>query len=120
MSLLDLKQCALRRGYTVAAVRLSYRNLPELKGPVLVYLERDHYRHFAVLKGVHRDRVYLADPSRGNVRLSVERFAKEWPGIALILGSREGALPQSYPLKVAEQDLLHNETLTARRSLFIK
>ncbi|MBN1380909.1 MAG: peptidase C39 bacteriocin processing [Deltaproteobacteria bacterium] len=120
LSLLDLKQCALRRGYLAVAVRLSYTNLPELKGPVIVYLERDHYRHFAVLRGVYGDRVYLADPNRGNVRMLVDRFAMEWSGIALVLGRRDVGLPQKYPLKVEDGQIVQNETLAARRSLFTK
>jgi len=118
LSLLDLKNYAERRGYQAAGVRLNYASLPELKGPVLIHLERRGYRHFAVLKGVRGDRVYLADPSRGNVRLSVDRFAKEWSGVALVLGKPGFGLPQKYPLALDDQEPVANEILAARRSLF--
>jgi len=118
LSLLDLKTYAERRGYQAVGVKLNYASLPKLAGPVLIYLEREDYRHFAVLKGVRGDRIYLADPSLGNVRLSADRFAKEWSGVALVLGKSGFGLPQKYPLAVEDQKPVPNEVLAARRSLF--
>jgi predicted double-glycine peptidase len=118
LSLLDLKNYSERRGYQAVGVKLKYAGLPELKGPVLIHLERKDYRHFAVLKGVRGDRVYLADPSLGNVRLSIDRFAKEWTGIALVLGKQGFGLPWKYPLALDDQELAPNEMLNARESLF--
>jgi uncharacterized protein len=120
LSLLDLKRCAEQRGYQAVGVRLKYASLPRLKGPVLVYLEREDYRHFAVLKGVRGDRVYLADPSLGNVRMSIDRFAEEWSGIALVLGKKGFGLPQKYPLALDDQEPVQNELLEARRSLYVR
>jgi predicted double-glycine peptidase len=120
LSLLDLKLCAERRGYQAEGVKLNYASLPRLKGPVLIHLENEDYRHFAVLKGVRGDRVYLADPSRGNIRMSVNRFAKEWSGIALVLGKQGFGLPSKYPLALDDQEPVQNEVLAARRSLFTR
>jgi predicted double-glycine peptidase len=99
-------------------VKLKYAGLTQLKGPVLVYLEKDDYKHFAVLKGVAGDRVYLADPSRGNVRMAVFRFAEEWSGIALILGKKGFGLPQAYPLALDAQKLSPIEMQSARSALY--
>lgn len=118
LSLLDLKRYAEQRGYQAVAVRLNYANLLWLKGPVLIHLEREDYRHFAVLKGVRGDRVYLADPSRGNIRMSVNRFAQEWAGVALILGRKDFGLPGNDSLGLGDRDPVQNEMLNARRSLF--
>jgi len=120
LSLLDLRQEAERRGYQAVGVRLNLATLPRLTGPVLVHLERDDYRHFAVLKGVRGDRIYLADPSLGNVRRSVDRFANEWSGIALVLGKEGFGLPQQYPLALEDQHLVPNEALAARRSVLAR
>ena len=120
LSLLDLKLCAERMGYQAAGVRLNYASLPKLKGPVLIHLEQKDYKHFAVLKGVRGDRIYLADPSRGNIRMSVDRFAREWSGIALVLGKQGFGLPQKYPLALDDQEPVQNEILAARRSLFTR
>lgn len=120
LSLLDLKNYAERRGYQAAGVRLPLASLPRLTGPVLIHLEKKGYQHFAVLRGVRGDRIYLADPSLGNVRLSVDRFAKEWSGIALVLGRDGFGLPRTYPLAVEDQQPVPNEALAARRSLFVR
>jgi predicted double-glycine peptidase len=118
LSLLDLKRCAEGMGYQAAGVKLNYASLPKLKGPVLIHLEREDYRHFAVLKAVRGDRAYLADPSRGNIRMSMHRFAKEWTGVALVLGKQGFGLPGQYPLALDDQQPVQNELLAARRSLF--
>lgn len=118
LSLLDLKLCAERLGYQAVGVRLKYASLPQLKGPVLIHLETGEYRHFAVLKGARGDRLYLADPSRGNIRMSAERFAKAWSGVALVLGKQGFGLPEKYPLALEDQEPVQNEILAARRALF--
>jgi uncharacterized protein len=118
LSLLDLKRCAEKRDYQAITVKMTYASLPLLKGPILIHLVTDDYKHFAVLKGVWGDRIYLADPSRGNIRMSVDRFAKEWSGVALVLGRKNFGLPKSYPLALGDQDLGQNEMLDARKSLF--
>ena len=118
LSLLDLKKYSEQRGYQAVGVKLNYASLPKLMGPVLIHLERKDYRHFAVLRGVRGDRVYLADPSRGNIRMSIDRFAKEWSGIALVLGKQGFGLPKEYPLALEDQVTVPNEMLAARNSLF--
>lgn len=117
LSLLDLRLQAERMGYQAAGVRLNLAALPTLAGPVIVHLEGDDYKHFAVLKGIREDRIFLADPSLGNVRRSVDRFAAEWSGIALILGKQGFGLPQEHPLALDDRHLVPNEVLAARRAL---
>ena len=120
LSLLDLRLQAERMGYQAAGVRLEAASLPRLQGPVIVHLERGDYRHFAVLRGVRGDRVYLADPSLGNVRRSVDRFLTEWSGVALVLGKPGFGLPEGYPLALEDQHLVPNAALAARKSLFAR
>lgn len=120
LSLLDLRLQAERMGYQAVGVRLNLTALPKLTGPVIVHLEGDDYKHFAVLKGVREDRIFLADPGLGNVRRSADRFAKEWSGIALILGKQGFGLPQTHPLAVEDQHLVSNEVLAARRAVLAR
>jgi len=120
LSLLDLKRYAEKRGYQAVGVKLKYASLKQLKGPVLVHLEREDYKHFAVFKGVNGDRIYLADPSRGNIRLAVFRFAQEWSGIALVLGKKGFGLPQSYPLALKDHELDQIEMQSVRSALYYK
>ena len=116
-SLLDLKQQAERLGYQAAGVKLGLGRLPKLRGPVLVHLVCDGERHFAILRGVREDRVFLADPSRGNVRMPVHQFAREWTGLALVLGKKGFGLPAEHALAVPSDTPLRPELDGARRAL---
>ena len=77
-SLLDLQRVAQARGYAAEGFRLTPEQLPVLGGPVIVFIESRGYKHFAVLRGVREDRVYLADPSRGNIRMPAYTFLDHW------------------------------------------
>jgi hypothetical protein len=50
--------------------------------------------------------------------MSIDRFAKEWSGIALVLGKQGFGLPKEYPLALEDQVTVPNEMLAARNSLF--
>jgi len=118
LSLLDLQEFAQRYGYQAMGVKLKFSALPKLRGPVLVYLETSEYKHFAILRGIQEDRVFLADPSRGNIRLSVFEFAKEWPGIALMLGKKGFGTPSKHLLAVHESSPVVTELNAARSMLY--
>ena len=79
-SLLDMQMVAQRRGYRAQAFRLAPQDLANLTGPVIVFIEPQGYKHFAVLRGVQGDRVFLADPSRGYVRMPAYQFMQIWLG----------------------------------------
>ncbi|EDN70845.1 Peptidase C39, bacteriocin processing [Beggiatoa sp. PS] len=113
-SLFDLQQFAKRRGYQAVGVKLPWSALPKLRGPILVYLETPDYLHFAILRGVKGDRIFLADPGRGNLRMSVAEFSKEWDGIALVLGKKGFRTSTNYPLKIREEELIRNELNVVR------
>jgi predicted double-glycine peptidase len=117
LSLLDLKQCAERMGYQAVGVKLKFAHLPKLQGPILIHLARDDYKHFAVFRGVFGDRIYLADPSRGNVRQPVWRFAEDWTGFALVLGKEGTPVLHNFPLELKESELTQNEYLAVRSAL---
>ena len=87
-SLLDLKRVAETRGYLTATYKLKVEHLLQLKGPVLIYFEPKGEKHFAVLKYIKGDRVYIADPARGNIRLSIYRFAAIWPGYIMAIDKK--------------------------------
>ena len=121
LSLLDLKNFANRRGYQAMGVKnLKFAALPKLLGPVLVYLETSEYQHFAILRGVKEDRVFLADPSRGNIRMSVEVFSQQWPGIALVLGKKGFGTPSKHSMAIQEKTPIVSELRAARRGLYVR
>jgi predicted double-glycine peptidase len=94
-SLLDLQRVAEGRGYNAQGFRLAPDQLSLLGGPVIVFIEPRGYKHFAVLRGARGDRVYIADPSRGQVRLQTSRFLDSWvqpdgKGIIFVVEPRSG------------------------------
>jgi predicted double-glycine peptidase len=100
-SLLDLKQVAQQKGYKAAGFRLTLEQLRQLTAPVIVYVHPLGYHHFAVLRGVAGDRVFLADPGRGNLSMSVARFADEYGGIVFVLGKAGEENITTYPLALS-------------------
>lgn len=77
-SLLDLKRYVESRGYQ--GIGLGKMTLDDLVegGPAIVPVEILGYRHFVVFRGIHGDRVLLADPAFGNRTLSIAAFEAAW------------------------------------------
>ena len=97
-SLLDLKRVAEAKGYRAAGFKVSFSQLAQAKGPVIVFLQPRGYKHFAVYRGLDRGRVYLADPARGNLRMSIGRFLDEWQNVLFVLAKPGEPAPTGYPL----------------------
>jgi uncharacterized protein len=96
-SLRDLQRVAQARQYRAEGFRVDARDLVTLDGPVIVFIQPHGYKHFAVLRGVGGDRIYLADPSRGNIRVPSYTFLEQWlqddgKGIIFVV-EPEAALP---------------------------
>ena len=95
-SLLDMQRVARAQGYEAEGFRLEPHQLSLLAGPVIVYIEPRGYKHFAVLRGIRDGRVYLADPSLGNVRMPLYAFLERWlqddnKGIIFAVEPKSGA-----------------------------
>ncbi len=123
-SLLDLQQVAQARGYKAQGFRLAPEHLPKLGGPVIVFIEPRGYKHFAVFRGVKGDRIYLADPSRGNMRMPAYRFLDNWlgengTGIIFVIEPKDGLPDHDTPLSVPVDGLPQPEIMTAREMLAV-
>lgn len=79
-SLLDMKRYAESIGLQAQGFRVGAEVLDQLQGQVIVFIRPQGYEHFSVLRGVEGETVYLADPARGNVRLSRTKFLHQWLG----------------------------------------
>lgn len=122
-SLLHLQRVAQARGYNAQGFRLSASQLPQLGGPVIVFVEPRGYAHFAVLRGVRDDRVYLADPSRGNIRMPAYTFLDTWlqeddMGIIFVLEPR-GLPAGEQSLTLRTHGLPQPEILTIHEMLAV-
>ena len=114
-SLLDLKGMAQAKGYRAAGFKLTIEQLTQLAAPVIVFVQPLGYPHFAVLRGVDRGRVFLADPSRGNLRMSLSRFASEWNGTVFVLGKAGEENIVNYPLALPRPELIQPELRSVDR-----
>jgi predicted double-glycine peptidase len=115
-SLLDLKNVAQEEGYQAAGFHLTMEQLKRLVAPVIVFVMPGGYHHFAVLRGVSGGRVFLADPARGNLRMSMARFASEWDGTVFVLGKPGEENLTDFPLALPRGDYIQPELLWVERT----
>lgn len=124
-SLLHLQRVAQARGYRAEGFRLEPRFLAQLNGPVIIFIQPRGYKHFAVLRGIKDDRVFLADPSLGNVRMPIYRFLEDWldpssgTGIIFVVEPTGGAVNRNTPLSLSIEGIAQPEILTARELLAV-
>ncbi|MGI9487510.1 MAG: C39 family peptidase [Geminicoccaceae bacterium] len=77
-SLLDLKRYVDQLGYEgVGLGQLDLDSALE-KTPIMVPVRFNGYNHFVILRGVHGNRVLLADPAYGNRTMPLDRFEEAW------------------------------------------
>lgn len=77
-SLLDLKRDVDARGYQGNGYgRLQLKDLVA-KAPLIVPITTNGYSHFVIFRGMHGDRVLLADPAWGNRTIPLEEFMGRW------------------------------------------
>jgi uncharacterized protein len=123
-SLLHLQRVAQARGYRAEGFRLEPQFLSGLSGPVIVYIQPRGYRHFAVLRGIRDDRVFLADPSLGNIRMPMHQFLESWlddsgTGVIFVVEPTTGLREGNTPLTLAIRNLPQPEIMTARELLAV-
>jgi len=124
LSLLDLQHVAQAHGYKAQGFRLSPEYLTKLQGPVIVFIKPRGYKHFAVLRGVLDDRIYLADPSRGNIRMPAYRFLDMWmekdgKGIIFVIEPVNGITDYTTQLNVTIDGLPRPEIMSVRQLLSV-
>ena len=119
LSLLDIKRAAEKFGFSAEGLKLTLDQLQQLKGPVIVHLNKGYIEHFAVFKGVQGDRAYLADPVSGNSRVPLHRFRHEWTGYALTLWIEGEDLPVKNKLAISPRDTT-TEWVAARDALYAR
>jgi len=105
-SLLDLKRFAESKHFKAVGYRLDFEDLVNLGVPAIVPIIPLGFRHFVVFRGADKDRVYLADPARGNITEPIYQFKDEWysfTNVALVINPKEG-IRTEHLLKLSELD----------------
>lgn len=100
-SLLDLKRFVDGRGYRgIGYGKLSFEHLLE-KAPIVVPIDTKGYNHFVIFRGMHGNRVLLADPAWGNRTMLVKTFQDSWiefpevGKVGFIVARSDGTFPQN-------------------------
>jgi hypothetical protein len=124
LSLLDLQRLANQRGHNAQGFRIEGTQLAKLPYPVIVFIRPGGYRHFAVLKGIRGGRVYLADPSLGNVRVPMYRFLAMWAdksrsGVIFVVERSDSRWPDHFSLQLSVDGSPPLEALSAARMMEI-
>jgi hypothetical protein len=116
-SLLDMKKFVNVLGYQGAGYKADMEDLKTLQEPCIVPIKLFEYRHFAVLKGVYKNHIFLADPWRGNISFTLSEFEEMWYENVIFIVSRKGAkAPSGRSLK--DSDLRFIDEDAARKILF--
>lgn len=114
LSLLDLKNYGESLGYKGAGYKVPAHQLKTLDRPAIVFIKYKGYAHFVVLKGVIDTQVFLADPARGNMVMSLEEFLEIWNGILLVFKNPDGERTESHAINVKPNGL-HKAGIMARQ-----
>jgi uncharacterized protein len=100
-SLLDLKRFVDGRGYRgIGYGKLSFEQLLE-KAPIVVPIDTKGYNHFVIFRGMHGNRVLLADPAWGNRTMLVKTFQNSWiefpevGKVGFVVARNDGTFPQN-------------------------
>ena len=105
-SLLDMKRYVATLGSDSAGFRGDINDLATLGQPAIVPIDYAGFKHFVVVKGIRDGKVYIADPSAGNIAFSVAEFAGLWDKgtLFVIYPSKTRPIVQS-SLALTDQEL---------------
>ncbi len=90
LTMADVADAAIEMGYRATVGKLEYPKLTESKVPLIVVVDLGGTDHFVVVRGIAYDCVYLADPIRGNLRVSAATFRRAWQGNAVLVVAPPG------------------------------
>ncbi|MGA2031632.1 MAG: cysteine peptidase family C39 domain-containing protein [Thermoguttaceae bacterium] len=121
LSMTDLRKAAVAQGYMASVGRLTLEKLIAVRVPVIVCIKPGKQEHFVVLRGTLGDRVFLADPIRGNIRIALCEFGQQWVDQAVLVVAKPGTdLPAHSPLRIEPHWPVQPELQVARRALALQ
>jgi len=106
LAITDLRRVSVEMGYVSTTLELTFSKLVESKIPLIIPIAPKGYDHFVVFRGLHGEWVYLADPIRGNIRLTVPEFLGVWKKRAALVVIKPGVKPK----EVSQLSVLQKET----------
>ena len=113
-SLLDMKRFVSALGMNSGGYRGEFSDLISLKQPAIIPITYAGFKHFVVYKAYKDGRVYVADPSLGNISFDEIRFKQIWDNNTLFIVD----IPEQYRknlLALQDSDMRHVEDATVNR-----
>ena len=113
-SLLDMKRFVTALGLNSGGYRGEFKDLIALDQPAIVPITYAGFKHFVVYKAYKDGRVYVADPSLGNISFDAPRFQEIWDNNTLFIVD----IPERYRknlLAIQDADMRHVEDATINR-----
>ncbi len=77
-SMLDMKRLVTALGFPAGGFKAEIQDLIELDHPAIVPIHYAGFKHFVVVKTIKDGRVFIADPSKGNITFTLARFEEKW------------------------------------------
>lgn len=85
-SMLELKHFAESRGFVAGGFRTpKAEDLRKLRAPAIALVNSRGYKHFVVIRHVRGNEVAFADPVFGNRTEPLDKFAKRWNYVILVV-----------------------------------
>lgn len=85
-NVLGLKEAGEKLNFNVKAVRGEAKDLnSSLDFPFIAHVNKDGLLHYVVVYKIKRNKVIVADPAEGLLKLSMEDFLKQWTGIIIFM-----------------------------------
>jgi predicted double-glycine peptidase len=110
LAMSDLRRAAVKLGYEATVGKTTFAKLTESRVPLIVGISPEKHDHFVVYRGSICDWVYVADPIRGNVRMPVRDFTKQWQENAVLVIHKPGRkVRKTSPLTVRLEEITRGE-----------
>ena len=94
----NILKAARNYGFTAKGYRYEPARLKEKgKFPCIIHW---NFNHFVVLDGFKGNKVYINDPARGDVCISMEEFDESFTGICLVIEPSEDFTPGGAPKSI--------------------
>ena len=116
-SMLDMKRFVDVLGYHGAGYRAAVADLEALDAPAILPIRIFSFKHFVVLRGFYKNRVFLADPWLGNTSYTRKAFEDLWYDQVLFIVEPNGRPPRDL-LELKAEDLRFISEDDARQAFF--
>ncbi len=108
-SLLDMKRYVNALGFDSGGFKASIDDIIQVGHAVIVPIDYAGSKHFVVVKAIVDGRVFVADPSAGNISFTVDRFKAVWDNNTLfkVTPSMTTGGSGTNALAMSDDDLRH-------------